>query len=60
MHIKNIKFEYWKNVNAKKLEVYVFVLYLIDCEDFIIIGLEDGSQKSWPLNGHNFLKGKID
>ena len=60
MHIKNIKFDDWKNVNEKKLEVIGFVLYLIDCEDFIIIELEDGSQKSWPLDGHNFLKGKID
>ena len=46
MYIKNIKFDDRKNVNAKKLEVIGFVLYLIDFEDKIKNELEDGSQKS--------------
>ena len=45
-------------MNDKKLEVYVFIAFQNDCEDIIKNRLKDGSQKSWPLDGHNFFKGK--
>ena len=45
-------------MNAKKLEVLVFILFVNDFEDKIKNELKDGLQKSWPLDGHNFFKGK--
>ena len=45
-------------MNPKKLEVIVFIAFLISCEDKMKKELKDGSQKSWPLDGHNFFKGK--
>ena len=45
-------------MKAKKLEVYVFIVFKNSCEDKIKNELKDGSQKSWSHNGHNLFKDK--